>query len=172
MAPKRNNLFPFNDIIVGLCFLIFCVFFYFKSVNLSDDAKIFPLLILFCLTSCSLGLFITSIRQVYLSKTKEKQKIIQNSKPRKRLFTIEEFRSEFFAIIFFLLVVVYIIFLPLIGFEYSSIIFMVAGMWLVNKKQLKRNYYVAILIPLIFTLLLRVLLNVSLPASNIPFISF
>jgi hypothetical protein len=68
--------------------------------------------------------------------------------------------------------VAYIILLPLIGFEYSSIIFIVFGIWLINKKQLKKNFYIAILIPIIFTILFRIILNVSLPASKIPFVSF
>lgn len=168
MTDKKDNFLV--DVIAGVFFLIFCVFFLVKSAKLPAGAALFPDMVIWSLVLCSLGLIGTAVRRRCLSRKKEEIK--QNNKQRKPLFTREKFRYEFFPIAFFLIVIMFIILLPLIGFEYATFIFMLTGMWLINKNQLKRNFYIPFLIPIILTLLFRIILNVSLPASNLPIFPF
>lgn len=169
MIKSKENILSFlSDIIIGLFILIFCVFFYFQSTKLSYDAKVFPISLLFCLAICSFCLIFPSIYKI--CNLKEKRERINEQVA--IFLSWEYLRVECLTIIFYLLVVFYIIILPFIGFEYSSAIFLFFGMWLINGKPFFKNYYyycIIILMPIIFVLLFRVVLKVTLPYSNIPF---
>lgn len=163
MADKKDNFFV--DIITGIFFLFFCTFFYFENKKLNADAGLFPGMIIWALVLCSIILIGTSVYKKKLSR--KKGGITENKKQTKSLCRREILKYEFFTIIFFILVITFIILLPIIGFELAAFIFMLTGMWWIDKEQLKRNYYIPVLIPAILTLIFRVIFNLSLPVSTV-----
>lgn len=162
MADKKDNFLV--DVITGAFFLLFCVFFYFENAKLPAEAAFFPSMVIWSLALCSFSLIWIALFRKY---RRRKEEIKQSNKQRKLFFTWGKLISEFIPVICFLLVVIFIILLPLIGFEYSAFIFLLTGMWLINKNQLKRNIYIPILIPVILAFLFRIILKLSLPASNL-----
>lgn len=163
MPDKKDNFLI--DIISGIFFLVFCIFLYFKNIKLSADSRLFPGIIIWALALCSISLIVKALYNRYLNK--KKSRIGHNNKKRKPIFTREMLKYEFLPIVFYLLVIIFIILLPLIGFEFAAFIFMVTGMWLINKEQLKRSYYLTVLIPAILVFLFRVMLNISLPVNSL-----
>lgn len=159
---NTQNTFK-SDIISSLTFIILSILIIYYSASLPHTAAHFPNIIAIIMIIASFILFIKSFISLRLNYDKNKRttKTLSHHSVWIRLLGV---------LIILSLSGMFILVLPIIGFEYAAFIFIASCIWLLGDwRAIKRYWYIPIVSTLLMSVLFRIALHVKLPVSFLPF---
>ncbi|PLX35636.1 MAG: hypothetical protein C0605_09055 [Hyphomicrobiales bacterium] len=147
MLDKRHLSFV---LLCGLVILSGLIFHW--TADMTPGAEMFP-------RAMAVGLAVFSVIELlrmFISGAGGKDDKSSNEK---------ELRSTLVMGAFFLLVIGFFLVFPVIGFEISAVVFMLASMVLLGGVKALRRWYIALLFPGLLVLVFRIGLEVRLPTA-------
>lgn len=145
-----------QDVLVGCMIIALCAIFYFKSLNLADQAAAFPRGILALFVFFAILIVINGLRKT--NKMKKGEEVEYDGEE-------ENLNRNMLAspLIVLGMVVAYVVLVTLIGFFLSTILFMAGFLLYREVKDWKAYVYTIVGLNLFIYLLFVVQLNVQLP---------
>jgi len=143
----------FSNFLVCLLLLLSGLIFLWTN-DMTPGAELFPRIM-------AVGLALFGIVELILSYMR------MGGAERKTINATEKSlirKSAFYMGAFFMIVLVFFIAFPLIGFEIAAVVFMLAAMMLLGGKSALRKWPIAILVPALLILVFRLGLSVRLPS--------
>lgn len=162
---KISHIFD-KDTLSYFTFCIIAIFVYVKSnsivasstISIVTSSTIFPKLLSFSLFLLNALLI---INHLYKKNKNGKEKDIKSSW--KNLFNFEKYTTT--PIITFFVCCIFVYIYPRIGFELSSFLLVFTIMYLINRKEAIKKFYYAIISPLLFLILFKFGLNLTIPLT-------
>ena len=145
-----NN--PILSIVLICLLLLLSVLIFLGTTDMTPGAELFPRIM-----AGGLALFgvIELIREIIA---------MRRTKRTAEKMSATTLKSAIYMGAFFLLVIGFFVAFPFIGFEITSVAFMLATMVLLGGKKALRKWPVAILVPALLVLVFRVGLDIRLPS--------
>ncbi len=153
-----------KDFISGLGFLIFSFVVFFLSNRIPDEAALFPKILSWTMGVISIAFLV----QVYMKWNKifaaQDTDVKNNATSIKKLLV-----SEAYSMVLPALAILFVFALPVIGFEITAFIFLLAGIFLLGERRLLPLISIPFGTTLILTLVFRNGLGLRLPVGLWPF---
>jgi len=160
MDKKKSNTLDKN-LLSYFVFCIIAIFIYVRTFDMTSSSAMFPRLL--SISIFSLNAFLIGQYFYYFFIRKEKG-ITQNRRNYwKSIFNLKKYTV--IPILIFIICCLFVFAYPRIGFELSTFLLVFSIMVLVNKKEAIKKFYFAILIPLLFLLIFKVGLNLTIPLT-------
>lgn len=162
MTTNRKKLTA--DLIASVSFLGFAIFVYALSVRLPAEAAEFPKLISTALGCLSIVLIISTLRKKRLFYRKHGLPDTKDGETEDKTGN-NDWKVELASFSLPALSMIFVLIVPVIGFEFAAFLFMTASLLILGKRKALRYFYIPLLVPLILTLVFRTGLHIRLPSS-------